>query len=125
MAHFNPRYQDILDIKISKISFLSFRYPSEMHLKGRDERKEGGNHSLSKGWARSVEFFVDTFDTFLPSYLSFPNLMDALIIQVQYHGQYLFQNLQQQHVHDLHAINVQQKRRMLEQNATLIANYVG
>ena len=53
------------------------------------------------------------------------SLMDALLILVLYHGQYLFQIQQQQHVHVQHAIGDQRRRRNLTHSVKLITSFVG
>ena len=52
------------------------------------------------------------------------SLMDALKVLVRFHGQYLFRNLQQRHVHVLRAISVLQRRRNLTRSVNMITNYV-
>ena len=53
------------------------------------------------------------------------SLMDALLILVLYHGQYLFQIQQQQHVHVQHAIGDQRRRRNLTHSVKLLTSFVG
>jgi hypothetical protein len=53
------------------------------------------------------------------------SLEDALIMLVLYHDRYLFQNRQQQHVHDLRAISDLRRRRNLKRSEKLITNYEG